>query len=166
MSRAAFLTIMAAMIAGAIGFGIAVYVVPLEEIAQFRALVDAGLGVKSATNNRICIYTGVQHSTNSSSNAATEFESPEQRQSDSNSNYDPYASNCIDRSLTKATAAGEIPNRDVRTPNTQSDKCSVLQNPGLENAFTSFPPLAPDVAIDKVHGHQEVIQSGQRRKRR
>ena len=42
MSRVAFLIIIAAMIAGAIGFGIAVYAVPLEEIVQFRALINAG----------------------------------------------------------------------------------------------------------------------------
>ena len=51
MSRVAFLIIIAAMIAGAIGFGIAVYAVPLEEIVQFRALINAGLGAISTTNH-------------------------------------------------------------------------------------------------------------------
>ena len=59
MSRVAFLIIIAAMIAGAIGFGIAVYAVPLEEIVQFRALINAGLGAISTTNHPDDSNTGV-----------------------------------------------------------------------------------------------------------
>jgi hypothetical protein len=59
MSRVAFLIIIAAMIAGAIGFGIAVYAVPLEEIVQFRALINAGLGAISTTN-RVCFTLGAR----------------------------------------------------------------------------------------------------------
>ena len=49
MPRELLSMIITAMIAGAIGFGVAVYAVPPEEAMQFRALVDAGLGVRSQT---------------------------------------------------------------------------------------------------------------------
>ena len=49
MQRELLLLIITAMIAGAIGFGIAVYAVPPEEAMQFRALINAGLGVSSET---------------------------------------------------------------------------------------------------------------------
>jgi hypothetical protein len=61
MPRELLLMIITAMIAGAIGFGIAVYAVPPEEAMQFRALIDAGLGATSETSRSGNSNAGVIH---------------------------------------------------------------------------------------------------------
>ncbi|TLG72622.1 hypothetical protein [Methylocystis sp. B8] len=61
MPRELLLIIITAMIAGAIGFGIAVYAVPPEEAIQFRALIDAGLGATSESSRSDNSNAGVIH---------------------------------------------------------------------------------------------------------
>ena len=117
MSRGTFLIIIAAMIAGAIGFGIAVYAVPLEEIVQFRALVNAGLGAISMTNHPDNGNTGVERPTVPPPKASTELDSPARGRNDANSSCDPHNANCVGGSPTEAATPSDIPHRDDATQN-------------------------------------------------
>lgn len=140
MSRVTFLIIIAAMIAGAIGFGIAVYAVPLEEIVQFRALINAGLGAISTTNHPDDSNTVVEHPKAPRSKAPRELDTPTQTRSDADSARDPRSAKCLGGSPTVAPTPTDIPNRDVSTP--RSGSGGELQAP--ENGpAASVPSSAP-----------------------
>ena len=142
MSRVAFLIIIAAMIAGAIGFGIAVYAVPLEEIVQFRALINAGLGAISTTNHPDDSNTGVEHPKAQRSNAPRELDTPPQTRSDADAACDPRSAKCLGGSPTVAPSPTDIPNRNVSTP--RSGSGGELQAPAPENGpAASVPSSAP-----------------------
>ena len=152
MSRGTFLIIIAAMIAGAIGFGIAVYAVPLEEIVQFRALVNAGLGAISTINHPDSSNTELEHPTASSSKASTELDSVARGRSDANSSCDPHNANCEGGSPTGAASTSDIPNRDGATQNsTPSEKGSAQQPPAPENEPARLPSLSPNAGSEKAH---------------
>jgi hypothetical protein len=149
MSREAFLIIIAAMIAGAIGFGIAVYAVPLEEIVQFRALIDAGLSSISATTHPDDGDTIVKRPTSPPSNVSTELDPLARDRSDTNSSCDPR---CLGGSPTKGTAPNEVPSRDEATQNRPpSGMGGTPQAPALEKELPRFPSLAPHGGGEKAH---------------
>ncbi|HWJ18120.1 MAG TPA: hypothetical protein VNR65_05245, partial [Geobacterales bacterium] len=131
MSRVTFLIIIAAMIAGAIGFGIAVYAVPLEEIVQFRALINAGLGAISTTNHPDDSNTGIEHPKAQRSKAPRELDTPTQTRRDTDSKCDSRSAKCLGGSPTVAPTPTDIPNRDVSTP--RSGSGGELQAPAPEN---------------------------------
>ena len=142
MSRVAFLIIIAAMIAGAIGFGIAVYAVPLEEIVQFRAPINAGLGAISTTNHPDDSNTGVEHLKAQRSNAPRELDTPTQTRSDADAACDPRSAKCLGGSPTVAPSPTDIPNSDVSIP--RSGSGGELQAPAPENGpAASEPSSAP-----------------------
>lgn len=152
MSRGAFLIIIAAMIAGAIGFGIAVYAVPLEEIVQFRALVNAGLGAISTTNHPDNGNTGVEHPTAPSPKASTELDSPARGRSDANSSCDPPNANCVGGSPTEAATPSDIPNRNGAPQNSPpSEGSGTLRAPAPRNEPARFPSLSPNAGSEKAH---------------
>ena len=153
MSRGAFQIIIAAMIAGALGFGIAVYAVPLEEIIQFRALVNAGLDAISTTSHPDNNNAGVEHATAPPPKASTELNSPVRSRSDANSSCYPHNANCVGGSPTEAATPSDIPNRDGATQkNPPSGRGGAPQAPAPENGPARFPSLAPNGGSEKAHG--------------
>lgn len=108
-----FLIVVAALVGGAIGFGIAVSVVPLEEIAQFHALIGAGLGAISSAGHPEKADIGVEHP------EAAHSEEPARQ---------PAAG---------AALPNDVPARDGATPNMPSNEngdkllAPVVQQPAL-----------------------------------
>jgi hypothetical protein len=150
MSRGTFLIVIAAMIAGAIGFGIAVYAVPLEEIVQFRALVNAGLGAIPITNHPDNGNAGVDRPTVPPPKASTELDSPARGRNDANLSCDPYNINCVGGSPTEAAIPSSKSHRDDATQNsTSSEKGSTQQGPARENETAGFP--SPNAGREKAH---------------
>jgi hypothetical protein len=152
MSRAAFQIIIAAMIAGALGFGIAVSVVPLDEIVEFRALINAGLGAISANNHPDDGNTEVEGPAAPPSKALTEPASPARGRQDANSGCDPRSTNCASGSPTKTATPSDIPNRDGATKNSRpSDTGGALQAPAPESKPARSPTLSPHGESEKAH---------------
>jgi hypothetical protein len=152
MSREAFLIIIAAMFAGAIGFGIAVYAVPLEEIAQFRALIDAGLKAISITNHPENGTTVAENPSTSSSKASTELNSAARGRRNENSSCDPHNANRVGGSPTVTAAPSDIPNRDGATQSRPpSGSGGAPQAPALEKEPPRFPTLAPHGGSGEAH---------------
>jgi hypothetical protein len=152
MSRAAFQIIIAAMVAGALGFGIALYVVPLEEIVQFRALINAGLGANSTKIHPDNGNTGVEHPAAPPSTASTEPASPARGRQDANSRCDPRNANCVGGSPNEAATPSDIPNHDGVTQNSRpTDRGGMLQAPARESEPARSPILSP-------HGGREKAQ--------
>lgn len=148
MSRDAFLIIIAAMIAGAIGFGIAVYAVPLEEIVQFRALIDAGLDPLSSTshpdNSNI-----VKLPTSPPSKVSTELDSLARDRSEAGLSCDPR---CLGGSPTKKITPNEVPCRDEAKENRQQNESGGRpQAPPSTSEPASVPCLSPNRAGEKAH---------------
>ncbi|BDV36466.1 hypothetical protein SS37A_39960 (plasmid) [Methylocystis iwaonis] len=151
MSRGAFLTIIAAMITGAIGFGIGVYAVPLEEIVQFRALVNAGIAAIFTTNHPANDDTTVEHPT-APSKASTEFDSPERDRSAASSSCDPHNTNCVGGSPTKGPMPDEVPSRDEATQNRPTNESGgALQAPTPTNEPARVPSSSPNSGSEKAH---------------
>jgi hypothetical protein len=152
MSRGTFLIIIAAMIAGAIGFGIAIYAVPLDEIVQFRALVNAGLGGSSTTNHPEKGNTEVEHPTAQPSKESTEFESLSRGRRDANSNCNANNANCVGGSPAEAATPNDIPDRDGATHDSSpSEKRGTQQVPNPEKERGSLPSLSPNAGSENAH---------------
>jgi hypothetical protein len=152
MSRGTFLTIIVAMIAGAFGFGIAVYAVPLEEIVQFRALISAVFGENSMTNHAINGKTGVEHPVAPSSKASREPESSTRDRSDANSNCDPHYANCEGGSPTEASSPSDILNPRSATQNSPtSEGRGSPQAAHRDTEPAKLPSLSPNAGSEKAH---------------
>jgi hypothetical protein len=152
MSREALLIIIAAMIAGAIGFGIAVYAVPLEEIVQFRALVNAGLGAISMTNHADNSNTGVEHPTVQPPKTSIELDSPARGRTDANPSCDPHNANCVGGSPTGAATPTDTPNLDGATQNSPPiGRGGTPQAPALKSEPPRFPSLSTNAGSEKAH---------------
>lgn len=147
MSRETLLIIVTAMIAGAIGFGIAVYAAPLEEIVQFRALIDAGLGAITTTNHPDNDDTIAKQSTSAPSKISPELDSLARDRSDTRLICDPR---CLDGSPTKATTPNEVLGRDQATQNRQHESGGALQAPAPTNEPARVPCLSPNSGNEKA----------------
>ena len=152
MSRGTLLTVIVAMIAGALGFGIGVYAVPLEEIVQFRALISAGFGAISMTNHAIDGKTGVEHPTAPSSKASRERESSTRDRTDANSNCDPHNVNCEVGSPTETSSESDVLNPKSATQNSPtSEGRDSPQAAHRDNGPANLPSLSPNVGSEKAH---------------
>lgn len=152
MSRGTFQIIIAAMIAGALGFGIAICAVPLEEIAQFRALVNAGLGAISMRLRRDNGDTRLEHSTAPPSNASTEPGAPTRGQRDTNSSCALQDANCISGPPTEPADPRDIPEHDRATQNAPGSESGAPQTPVPENEPAKSPSLAPHGKSERTQG--------------
>jgi hypothetical protein len=126
MPRELLLMIITAMIAGAIGFGIAVYAVPPEEAMQFRALIDAGLGATSESSRSDNSNAGVIHHDSAQPTAPLE---PTRQ---------PAA---------EASHTNDTPNRNSATPGlSPTESGDKRQAPAADEPSSSAPPSPPSAA--------------------
>lgn len=115
-----FLIIVAALVGGAIGFGIAVSVVPLDEIAQFHALIGAGLGAISSAHHPENADIGVEH------REASQSKEPARQPA------------------TGTAPPNDIPARDRVAPNMRSNEIGdKLQAPAVRQPALDVPASAP-----------------------
>ena len=126
MPRELLLMIITAMIAGAIGFGIAVYAVPPEEAMQFRALIDTGLGVTKETSRSDNSNAGVIHH---------ELAQPSGPQEPSRG---PAA---------VSSPPNDTPNRNSATPSlSPTESGDKRQAPAADEPSSRLPPSPPSAA--------------------
>lgn len=162
MSRETFLIIVAALMAGAIGFGIAISTVPLDEIVQFRALINAGLGALSINNHLDSGSTKVKDPTRMSPKASTERES----RSGGDSICNPNITNCEGMSPSSTTSRSDVPNRDGAEGIDLPDKTSSApQFSAPEGEAGTLGSLPPNAGSRKAHvgpgGHsRRLVKKG------
>jgi hypothetical protein len=151
MSREAFQMIVAALIAGAIGFGIAISTVPLDEIVQFRALVNAGFGAFSKNNHLDRGSSGVKDTIRISPKASTERDS----KSDGDSICDPNITNCKDASPTSTSIRSDVQNRDGTERVGLSDRTSSSPQVCIPmDGRGTLGPLTQNAGSQKAHAGQ------------
>jgi len=114
MARGISSIVTTAVVAGAIGFGAGVYLVPNEKADQFRAMVQGGLGAIYRIDKAIPDI----HPSESSQTKAPEAQPdvPAGSQPGADAKCDPGDSTCRGGLPVGAAAPQSIPNRDVAAP--------------------------------------------------
>ena len=129
MARGIFSIVATAVVAGAIGFGAGVYLVPNEKADQFRAMVQGGLGAiyrvvdSDKANSDFLPSESSQtkpHAETSRKEAQPDV--PAGSQPGANAKCDPGDSACSGGLPVDAAAPQGVPDRDVASPSTSSSE--------------------------------------------
>jgi hypothetical protein len=116
--------------------------VPLEEIAQFRALIHAGFGSTSADDARM------EHSTGQPSKNSTERDTPARDRGEANSCSDPHANNCSGNPSAAGATQVESPRR---SEDTQIDRNGAPQAPTSKEEPGEIRSATPGSESPKAH---------------
>jgi hypothetical protein len=122
MARGISSIVTTAVVAGAIGFGAGVYLVPNEKADQFRAMVQGGLGAIYRIVHSDKANPDIHPSESSQTKAPkAQPDVPAGSQPGADAKCDPGDSTCRDGPPVDAAAPQELPNRrDVAAPSSSS----------------------------------------------